>query len=95
MSTVRMQTTKCKMIYRALYTGSLINRERGDIFIVSVVHINDILNLPLTPDIALYTKNANVFYSGKDITIISQTTNISLKNLRSCLNTDQVQQNTH
>lgn len=46
-----------------------------------LLYINDIVNLPLTPDIILYADDTNVFFSGRDLALLERQTNLWLANL--------------
>lgn len=46
-----------------------------------LLYINDIVNIPLTPDMVLYADDTNVFFSGKDINSLEEQANKWLKHL--------------
>lgn len=59
-----------------------------------LLYINDIVNLPFTPDIILYADDTNVFFSGRDLALLERQTNLWLENLSIWLNTNKLNLNT-
>lgn len=58
-----------------------------------IIYINDIANIPLTPDIILYADDTNVFFSGPDIDVLKSQANQWLENLSSWLSANRLNLN--
>lgn len=58
-----------------------------------IMYINDIVNIPLTPDIILYADDTNVFFSGPDIDDLMLKANIWLQNLSTWLRANRLNLN--
>lgn len=58
-----------------------------------IIYINDIVNIPLTPDIILYADDTNVFFSGPDIDVLKLQANQWLENLSSWLSANRLNLN--
>lgn len=59
-----------------------------------LIYINDIVNIPLTPDIVLYADNTDIFFSGKKFPDTLQTCNQWLKHPSVWLNAKELQLST-
>lgn len=59
-----------------------------------LAYINDIVNIPRTPDIILYADDTNVFFSGTNLDEIEQCANCWLNELSQWLRSNQLELNT-
>lgn len=55
-----------------------------------LAYINDIVNVPLTPDIVLYADDTNVFFSGPDLALLESKANAWLNELHIWLNINKI-----
>lgn len=59
-----------------------------------LLYINDIVDIPQTPDMILYADDANVFFSGKDMDSLEEQANRWLKHLSIWLTANKLELNT-
>lgn len=58
-----------------------------------IIYINDLVNIPLTPDIILYADDTNVFFSGPDIDVLKSQANLWLESLSAWLRANRLNLN--
>lgn len=59
-----------------------------------LIHINDLPNIPLTPDVVLYADDTNIFFAGNSLSHLEQQANLWLTHLSEWLKCDRLELNT-